>query len=199
MGEQTTLDGLFYTEDGELICEAVSPEASGEFIIKEEFRVDDDAKAEWALRKILARRKERDRMLALIKAETMRLEEKRKAVEKSCDNDTNWLEYQLRAYMETVECRHLKASDKYKLLSGTLVRKHATVDFKRDDEAIIKWLEGRGMYGMIQIVKKPCWAELKKLCEVSGDSVVLAGTGEIIEGITAEESEGQFVIEEAKE
>lgn len=164
--------------------------------VQERFRVDDDAKAEWALKKIREAEEERDRLLALIATERNSLDEAEEKVEADYVRNTDWLRSQLQLYMETVKCKAQKTQDTYKLLSGQLVRKHAKTGFNVNKPALAEWLKNNGREDMLNVTVTPKWAEIKK--ELAGDpesgAVWIAETGETIDGVKAELEPERFEI-----
>lgn len=163
---------------------------------KPAFVIDSDEKAEWALKKIKDAQEEHDRLIALVDAEQERLNERRNMIDLALDRDTDFLRSQLAAYMRTVKCKATKTQESYQLLTGKLVRKIPSVEFEVDNDALAKWLGENGREDLLNVSVKPKWGEFKKL--VTGDAesgaVVIAATGEAVDGIKAVESHEKFSI-----
>lgn len=118
--------------------------------IKEKWAIDSDEKAEWALKKIREAEAERDRLLALTAHEQEWLDAKIAAINKDYEDDTSFLKYQLSQYFDTVPHKATKTTEKYALLSGTLVRKKGGIEYKRDDAAMLNWLSQNNLMQFIK-------------------------------------------------
>lgn len=160
------------------------------------FVIDDDSKAEWALGKIKEAQEEHDRLIALVDKQQLVLDDRRAQIDRQLERDTEYLKYLLSAYMNGVKCKSTKTQDTYQLLSGKLVRKHASVDYDVDSAKLAAWLQENGHTALVKTEVKPMWAEVKKL--LNGDpttgAVTLADTGEFVEGITANQTAEKFSI-----
>lgn len=160
------------------------------------FEIDNDDKAEWALSKIREAQEEHDRLMALVDKQQAALDERRAQIDKQLDRDTEYLKYLLSAYMNSVKCKSTKTQDTYQLLSAKLVRKHAALDFDVDSTKLAAWLQENGHAALVKTEVKPMWAEVKKL--LSGDpatgAVTFADTGELVEGIKANQTAEKFSI-----
>lgn len=160
------------------------------------FVIDDDSKAEWALGKIKEAQEEHDRLIALVDEQQAALDDRRAQIDRQLERDTEYLKYLLSAYMGKVKCKSAKTQDTYQLLSGKLVRKHASLDYDVDNAKLAAWLQENGHAALVKTEVKPMWAEVKKL--LSGDpttgAVTFADTGELVEGIKANQTAEKFSI-----
>lgn len=162
--------------------------------IFERFVIDSDDRAEWALGKIKEAQEERDRLLALVEEKKHQLEQRQEEILKRYDSDTGYLLGLLDEYMTTVKVKKTKTQDTYQLLSGKLVRKYGGVTYKRDDAALVKWLEDNGHKDLVNVTVTPKWGEFKKLLQAEGPVVTIAETGEVVDGIVAYEAPVTFDI-----
>lgn len=160
---------------------------------EERFVVDDDQKADWAARVIKEEAEERDRLLALVKAERERLDAKEREILEKYERKTDWLSTQLLSYMTTVKTRDTATQSIYKLLNATLVYKKAHTDISAA-EGLTAWLEtNRPEY--VKVTKAPDWASVKKNIIQIGEGVyAMKDTGEIVEGVVAAETPGKFEV-----
>lgn len=163
----------------------------------EAFSIDNDQKADWALRKIKAERDELQRLTELHDAEVAELDAKLDEAQRRCDSRTGHLLGLLERYFSTVEPRRTKTTEQYKLLNGSLVRKPGGVDYERDDEALADWLrQDPGKENLLNIKITPRWGMVKRL--VQGDpetgAVTFAETGEIVPGLTAVRKPDSFDV-----
>lgn len=166
--------------------------------VREKFTCDNDFKAEWVINKIRRIRQEQKR-------ETEELERQRKfyddqiaAIEHRADEDVAFFEDILKGYFQSrIDdgfTKKTKTKISYKLPTGELILKHQEPEYKRDDKAVIAWLEqNSGEY--VKVEKKLDWAGLKKKLTVSGNGCIDASTGEVVPGIEVVEREDKFSVE----
>ena len=160
----------------------------------EGFRIDNDQKAEWALAKIREEQAEAMRIINVCKSMIMHYEEQMKKAEEDLEKKTAYLRSQLEQYFDSVEKRRTKTQEVYKLPSGILRRKYPGPQFKRDDDALVKWLKERNMKDYIKVKETADWASLKKAVQVVSDKVV-DENGEVVEGITVVDRPPVFEVE----
>jgi hypothetical protein len=157
------------------------------------FVIDNDSKADWAARIVLEEAEERDRLLALVKAERERLDAKENEIRRRYEQKTEYLSGQLLSYMENVKTRDTATQRTYALLNAKLVYKLPKVDIE-PGEALVGWLEANRPE-LVKVEKKPDWAAVKKHITQIGDGVyALDDTGEILEGIVPKEVPGKFEV-----
>ena len=156
------------------------------------FAIEDDMTADWAIRRIAQIDAEADRMIDFYEAQIKKCNEKR-------DARKDFLLEHLRRYTNTLPMRETKTQLKYALPSGDLVIKKAAMTYKRDDEQLLRWIQKNDLSEFTQVKVSPAWGELKKHLTIMGDSVVLADTGEIVEGVEAVEAEPTFMIKTREE
>jgi hypothetical protein len=157
------------------------------------FVIDNDSKADWAARIVLEEAEERDRLLALVKAERERLDAKENEIRRRYEQKTEYLSGQLLSYMETAKTRDTATQKTYALLNAKLVYKLPKVDIQ-PGEALVGWLEANRPE-LVKVEKKPDWAAVKKHITQIGDGVyALDDTGEILEGIVPKEVPGKFEV-----
>jgi len=104
-----------------------------------EFTIDSDEMAEWALKKVLAAKKEKERLTALIDAERASLDRAQEDIDKRYEHDTSYLLFKLGEYFKTVEHKETKTQESYQLLSGKLVYKKPTQKLEQDEGALLEW------------------------------------------------------------
>lgn len=157
------------------------------------FEIDNDEKADWAVRKVLEAYEERDRLLSLIASERTRLIEKEANVNNECEGRTAYLLELLEEYMGTVKTRSTDTQETYKLLNGTLRYKKPRVDVSAGD-GLTEWLE-QNRPELLKVDKRPDWAAVKKLVKKVGDGCfILADSGEVVNGITEKETPGKLEV-----
>jgi hypothetical protein len=159
-----------------------------------EFIIDDDKKAEWALRKIAEERAETQRYINVCKSMILEYEEKIREAEEKNKRKLSYLESKLQQYFESVAHKTTKTQETYKLPSGTLRLKYQQAEFKRDEQKLTNWLKENNLNEFIKVEEKPNWVELKKKIKVSGDKAV-SEDGQVIDGIEVIEKPPIFEIE----
>jgi hypothetical protein len=147
---------------------------------REQFRIENDDMANWAIRKIAKARKEFAEAEQQAERETERidawLDGKRKAKERDEEFFTGLLTaYYLPQHMEDPQRKT------FKLPAGAFQVRQQQPEFQRDDVELVKWLESHVMPDYLEVVKKPKWGELKKLIETKGGVATVAG--EVVGGI----------------
>jgi hypothetical protein len=129
---------------------------------RQEFVINTDAKADWALKIIQQERREVERLRKTIDEEIEMLKLKKQRIADSLDNKIGFLQGKLFEYFNTIEPRELKTCYKYKLPSGELVYNKETVKYEKNDEKIIQWLTDHNHMDYIKVKPSVDWAELKK-------------------------------------
>ena len=158
--------------------------------MEETFVIDNDVKAEWALRKIRERTAERDRILET----SWEIIESYKAViqteaDRAADEIAG-LEGLLMQYFATVEHAATKTQETYRLPTGKLKMKLAFERMTPDDEALITAFPDF-------TERKPTlkWGELKKRLDTIDGKVIDTETGEIVQGVSLETVPPKFIVE----
>ena len=163
---------------------------------QEGFTIDNDQKANWAIKKIREEIAEADRLKAIIIAERESLAEKEKAIDEKLDNETKYLKGLLFRYFESVKHKETKTQETYKLLDGSLVFKKPSVKIVKpeSDDQLVSYLE-QGQPDLIDTIKKPRWGEFKKNLTLTDDGeVVDMATGEKLDFVKTEEDPGSFDV-----
>lgn len=161
--------------------------------IQGEFVIDNDSKAEWALKKIKEAQDEHDRLLALVIEEEQLLQAKKEQIDKRLDNTTAYLRSLLLSYMETVKCKETQTQRSYQLLTGKLIRKKGTIDFVRDEEKLLAWTQANKP-DLVKAKYSVDWNTLKKTLTVTPKGEVITEEGELLDCITTEQKPDKFEI-----
>lgn len=162
--------------------------------ITEGFVIDNDTKANWALKKIREATAEADRLKAIITAEREELKTKEAEIDDRLKSETGYLKGMLLSYFGNVEHKKTKTQESYKLLDGSLVYKLPVRKIIQPDDAeLIKYLEETAPM-LVTTVKKPAWGEFKKNLTLTDDGVFDSTTGEKLDFIKTEESEASFDV-----
>lgn len=158
------------------------------------FFIDDDATADWALRKIAEEKAELERITAIANQQIEELQLKIKHLEEVAERKTSFLKGCLAQYFQTVPHKSTKTQETYKLLSGSLVFKLPKQNMVKDDEQLVEHLRQNGLEEYIKTEEKPVWSEYKKNLAIVDGKVVDTTTGEIVKVVSIEEVPGTFEV-----
>ena len=160
------------------------------------FVIDNDIKANWALKKIKESTAEHDRLKAIIEDERRDLMEKAEAIDAKLEHDVSYLKGLLFNYFNTVEHKATKTQESYKLLDGSLVYKVPTrkIVKPKDEGRMIEYLE-KTAPEFVKTEKKVAWGDFKDSLTIADDGTVVdSSTGEVLDFVEAEETEGAFDV-----
>ena len=157
---------------------------------QEDFVIDSDNKAEWALKTIAKNNRDRERIMNVCDAQVDFYNSKSRAATRKCEQDNESLLRMLEAYFNTVETKSTKTQATYILPSGKLVRKFESVGYVYNEAEVIDAYKDTDY---VENVPKLKWGELKKTLSIAGESVV-DGNGEIVECIKTEVKPGKFSV-----
>lgn len=163
--------------------------------VREQFEITDDSSAEWALKKIIEAKRERQRLLDLIDVEKANLDAKKEQVNKRYETDTGFLLSKLNAYLDTVERKKTKTQETYQLLSGKLVRKFAKQKLVPDKEALLDWCK-QNAPEYVKHTEEAMWGEVKGKFSIIDGVVICSDTGELVTCVSVEESPITFDVTE---
>ena len=161
----------------------------------EEFRIDSDAKAEWAVRKLRDMRAERDRMVDTMRAVMDEYARRIAEEQEKYDRRSVRMRNMLEDYFENVPHKVTKTQESYQLPSGKLVLKAMEPEYRRDEDALIGWLKTGHMDEYLDVKTAVRWGDLKKGTTVLPDGkVVWTETGEVIDGVNAVSRPAEFRV-----
>lgn len=158
-----------------------------------EFTIETDEMAEWALKKVLAAKKEKERLSDLVDAERKALDRKQEEIDNRYENETSYLIFKLNEYFQTVEHKETKTQESYQLLSGKLVFKKPTQKIEQNEEALLEWCKTNAPEYVVT-KQSVAWGQIKKCMQIAGDAVIYGATGEIVSGVTVSETAGTFDV-----
>ena len=155
---------------------------------KEGFVITDDQMADWALRKIAKAKLEAAQWKAFY------LDRISKA-QITADETEARMTALLERYFDTVPHAHAKTQSSYTLPSGKLVRKAESLEYLRDTDKLLVYLQSSGLNEFIKIEAKPKWGEYKDRVQIAAGVAVDSVTGEIVSGVTVEKRDPVFKVE----
>ena len=174
------------------------------------FVIDNDEKAEWAIKKIAEERAEASRIISVCQDAIRRYNDTIKKTEDGLESKTGYLTHQLRLYMNSVKAKESKTQKTYKLPSGTLKVKYQKPEYKRDEDKLVEFLEKNNYTSFIKTESKPEWGEFKKIINIKRDPIVdeesgelidytpyyvVDSTGKVVDGVEVIEREPTFEVE----
>lgn len=199
--EEILIDSYGYEidVDGELeLREALEEGRVGTGATLSRFIVDDDDKASWALLKIRKARGEMAevtdraaRERAPLEAALARINEWERRALSRHERDVNFFESLLIEYL-----RRLQMSDaglKSRALPAGSIASRTAKKWSWDDEAFLLWCKTSANEEFVRVIAEPDKAAAKKAMEARRNDdgtyrVVIAGTAELVSGVTVEES-----------
>lgn len=143
------------------------------------FVIDNDYKADWAVRKIKEEQEENDRLHVIAEQQIEEIDRMTDAADERLLHRTSYLTSLLRHYFEGVNNKKETATmEKYQLLSGQLVLKKAKQSIeKKDDAALVDWLKGNGYKEFVKVEESPRWGDFKKQLEIIDGEIIDRETG----------------------
>lgn len=152
------------------------------------FIIDNDQKANWALRKIRhlnQKKKENqdfaDKEIEAIQKEIDEINEWLESENDSLDNDIEYMEGMLRVYAEQLKSDAPKLKT-HKLPFGRLQFRKQRDKWNYDNDKLLEFAE-QNLADTIKVKKQVDKRKLKKKIKVVGSKAVVADTGEVVEGI----------------
>lgn len=177
----------------EAIKEVLDEEINQDAEIAEEagyqrFEIDDDGKAEWALKKIKEAEAEILNWRSYYKDSLEKIERRQ-------NSRIDYLKHLLKRYFNGVPHHDTKTQSSYDLPSGKLIEKRPGPKYETDDAVLVPWLKENGLTDFVktEIKEKAAWGEFKKTVTVAGENVVTED-GEIVPGVTVIEQEPTFEV-----
>lgn len=155
----------------------------------EGFVIDDDRKADWALRKIAwaeARKRRRGRF---VQAETERVQRWQATQDAADERLIEFMQGLLRSYFDQLSAGGILGKKKsYRLPQGVLATKTHEITWRRDDAQLLAWAEP---LGLVRTAKSPAWDAIKKrlapVRDEAGSDAIDTTTGEVVPGVIVEQ------------
>lgn len=150
----------------------------------ERFKVDNDDKANWALRKIMESRRRIKEYQRQAEVEMERIDSWLREVQQDEEKSSSYFEGLLAVYL--MERR--RDNPKMRVLKLPLGRVKSRIlepDFQKDEAVLLEWAKN-SVPDVVESVEKLKWAELKKCIAVGADGkAVYTETGEVVAGLSA--------------
>ncbi len=164
---------------------------------REEWRITNDLAADWAIAKIKAARADLERKERLAAEKIAEVQRWIEGERQKTNHAEDFFTAKLREYFDSLDPAVLKKGKtqlKYELMSGSIKVKKQQSVFKRDNEALLRWLRDN-QPAYIKTKEEPDWARIKEQLVIAGDKAVYRDTGEVVPGIEVEQQPDKFVVE----
>ena len=158
------------------------------------FSINDDATADWALRKIKEEREEYERLTLIGCEQIAEINLRMKHLEEVAERKTAFLKGCLAEYFKKVPHKATKTQESYKLLNGSLVMKLDSQKMVKDDAELVEYFHQNNMTEYIKTEEKPIWTEFKKNLSIVDGKVVDTTTGEVVDVVRVEDVPGTFDV-----
>ena len=160
----------------------------------EQFSINNDKAAEWAIKKIAEETAETKRLTDVCDEMIAEYALKKAQYAEQLDGKTAYFKGLLNGYFLTVPHKETKTQETYKLPSGKLVYKYAKPKYEVDNLVLADFLANNGYNEFIEVTPKAKWGEFKKLVDVV-DGKVVDENGQIVEGVSVEMTQPEFEVE----
>lgn len=154
-------------------------------MIQDGWKIQNDSDAEWLIDKVNEELIEKARFKESIINKIELLQEKLKKVEEEEQFIIERRNSYLIEYFESIPDKFkkkTKTQEKYRLPSGSIIKKYPKPEFKRNNDKLLNWIKANNMNEYIEVKEAPKWGKLKKTIQVVGNQVVTED-GEIVEGV----------------
>jgi len=163
--------------------EHIAPEGN-----KDRFVIDDDNKAEWALKKINEAKNEIEKISSFAEREITRVEDWEK---KQKDKYVDSIDYFTSLLAEYAYKNDVKS---HSLPSGRIRFRKQQPKWSVDNEKAIKSFKEIGRDDLIRVKEEPVMKDIKKSFSVVNGKAVDEETGQVIEGINIEDRKDKFEV-----
>jgi hypothetical protein len=153
---------------------------------QQEWRIESDIKADQVVEQVKRIRADLERKTQLAKEKKWQIDAWLEAEQEKAQGTLEYLEGKLK--------ERSKTQLRYDLFAGRLKLKKQNPLIKRDDKAIIKWLNESGL-SFVETEHKLKWGKLKEQLITTGGVMVYKDTGEIVPGIEVESRPDKFIVE----
>lgn len=157
------------------------------------FTVTTDSQADWAIEKIAEAKAEYERLVAVCDERIAQFEARKQDAEAAYTQTLSYMSGLLSDYFDTVPHKTTKTQETYALPSGKLVFKRPAKKPVKDDSALLEWVKANAPE-YVETTEKTRWNDLKKRLMESNGRYIDMETGEVVDGVRAEEEPGKFEV-----
>ena len=167
---------------------------------KENFIIDNDSKANWALRKIRHMKEKQNKNKELAKSQIEKIQEEIDEIEhwlekenEKIQNNIDFMKSKLKNYAYELKNENPDLKT-HNLPFGALKFRKRRPKWNYEDDKLLQFAESN-LEEVVKIKKKVDKRKLKKKAEVVGEKAVLEDTGEVINGIKVVQRPEKFKID----
>jgi len=167
---------------------------------KENFIIDNDSKANWALRKIRHMKEKQNKNKELAKSQIEKIQEEIDEIEhwlekenEKIQNNIDFMKSKLKNYAYDLKDDNPDLKT-HNLPFGALKFRKRRAKWNYDDDKLLEFAESN-LQEAVKIKKKVDKRKLKKKAEVVGEKAVLEDTGEVIDGIKVVQRPEKFKVD----
>ncbi|QTY16912.1 host-nuclease inhibitor Gam family protein [Virgibacillus pantothenticus] len=158
------------------------------------FVIDDDSKADWALRKIKLAQAKKEELSNFVQSEMDKLEAYQAQEQKKLDDDID----RLQGMLSTYALQKRENDPKFKsqsLPNGRIRFVKQQPKYHYEDDMLLESLKKLERSDLIKVKEAPNKEALKKEFIPHDGKLIDPETGEVLEGVTIEEREETFKVE----
>lgn len=157
---------------------------------KETFTVDSLEKANWCMKQIQAKERQKEELKQLVEYEKQKLDIYLAQESKGPEESIEFFKAKMQPYIAEKIAEGKKKS--INLPCGVVGFRSVPASIQRNEEELLPWVE-KNNATFVKVVSSVNWAELKKTLKfVSGQAVT--EEGEVVPGIVVEEKEPIFFV-----
>ncbi len=161
--------------------------------VHEGWRVDSMSSADWALRKIRARRAEMAELKKYADAEKSRIDMWLKEQTETLQRDVDFFEAQLKPFV--ADALDGKKTKTLKFPCGSCSFKKSAPKFTKNEAELLAFVEENyGNFVDVAVKKSVKWNEFKQTLDFASDGRLVTENGEIVPGITYTVDEDTFTV-----
>lgn len=159
--------------------------------VHEEWRVDSMSSADWAIRKIRARRMEIEELKKFAEEQKSNIDSWLKEETESLQADIDFFEAKLKPFV--ADALEGKKSKTMKFPCGSCSFKKTAPKFTKDEEVLTQWvlLNDKDYINTKYSVN---WAEFKKSLQFAQDGKMITSDGEVVPGVSYTVEEDSFTV-----
>jgi hypothetical protein len=156
----------------------------------EQLIIVNDIGAEKALVELKKYVEDKERLIDICNEMINEYKQRIEGLNNDIEERSKFVKHMLHSYMETVEVKETKTQLSYQLPSGKLIYKKGTQTLQKDDSKLVNVIDEQ----YIKTTKTIDWANYKQRLVIHDDKVIDTHTGEVVDGVTVVEKDGEFQI-----
>ena len=161
--------------------------------VHEGWRVDSMSSADWALRKIRARRAEMAELKKYADTEKARIDMWLKEQSETLQRDVDFFEAQLKPFV--ADALEGKKTKTLKFPCGSCSFKKSAPKFTKNESELLEYIKTNyNSYVDVTVKESVNWAEFKKTLQFAQGGKLITADGEVVPGVTYTVEEDSFTV-----